>query len=1231
MSKKTYTYDRMAEENRCPYCGAEWPADLELRFCGECGSKLGALSPQVADKERRTLTVLFADLSGFTAFADGRDPEDVEETVGALLGDLGDVVDDYGGYVDKYLGDAIMAVFGAPVAHEDDPSRAVRAALEMRDVLRAFNESRGEALSLSVGINTGDVLWSKLGGGDYTVTGDAVNVAKRLEAAAGEDAVLVSDAVRRRTGDRIRYSEGEAVAIEGRDNSVRTYRAGGIDAGGDGAGTAGRVDAPLVGRDDVLDGLLDRHGAPGPAFFAVTGPAGIGKSRLLDAFRERVESRSGTTVHVGHCGQHADLPLEPFGDVLLSRADAGRGDADAGRRVAETVQADLAAIDDPTRRENVAHLLAVSAGLAVPSARVTDLPPDRLRAESSRAWLTWLRELARDGPVVLQFEDLQWADEATLELLGTLRDGLADAADAVTLACSLRPEGTVPDGFEPVELSPLTEADAAAMAEAVLDGTVDGSVSAYLADQAGGNPYFLTELLRYLMDNDLLVETASGYALEGVDRADERVPETLEGLLVGRIDALQPGPKEALKGASVVGRRFWVDVLASVLERETDEAVEALTARGMARPRGESTLPGDTEYALEHALLRDAAYDLLPTATRTSLHGTVAATLADVVGEDAPSLAGRVASHFERAGEHRAAIEWYRRAGDHAGETYAQADAVEYYERGLSLAREHADDATVAALLGDLARVYETIGSVERAREVVREGLSVAPEDSRTACRLLGIQATVQNEHSEFERAARTAERQRDLAATLDAADREAEALHERGVIAKNRGAFDEAREYFTEGQSIAASLDDPGIETTIRKELGVVADLQGEYDRARDCLSGALERAREAGDRRVEGRCLNSLGVVEARQGNYGSAREYWGESLEIDREIGDRRNEATTLNNLGLAAREQGQYDRARDRWEASLARYRDIGDSKGEADVLNNLGLIARDRNAFGLAREYWTESLDRYREVGDRKGVAESLINLGPVVARQGEYDEGEALLSEGLDIARDIGDRLREAWSRHGLGEIERWRGDHERAREHYEASLGIARDLGSPKEERQALDGLGRLALASGDHERARERLDAAATVGEDEEAEPMPLARVRLARAQLALERGERATARERLGRVDDTVTELGATYWQGRCRQLRGEIAAADDDHALARKQFRAALERFETAGAPDDVLATLELLVDRCRADGDTAAAQELLDRAREALADAPDAVADEHREWVRDAAATLDDGP
>jgi class 3 adenylate cyclase/tetratricopeptide (TPR) repeat protein len=1073
----------------CPYCGTEWPAGLEMRFCGECGSKLGALSPEITGKERRTLTVLFADLSGFTSFSEGRDPETVEGVVDELLSELGEVVESYGGYVDKYLGDAVMAVFGAPEAHEDDPLRAVRTGLELCDVVGSFNDEHAESLSVSVGVNTGEVLWSQVGGGDYTVTGGAVNVAKRLEDTADPNAVLVSGGVGERVGDAVRCSRQEAVPVEGRESPVRAavVESVAVDRGPDGDPSE-KVggETPLCGRDAELATLLDRYDASEPSFLAVTGPAGIGKSRLRRAFQRRVTGRSDPAVlEAGHCSQHADVPLEPFGDVLLSRADVGRGDPGAGRRVVAAVRDDLSGSGTAQSwRETAAHLLAASVGLDVPETGLPELPAGQMEAATRRAWRSWLRALAGDRPVVLGIEDLQWADDATRDLLAGLQEDAtgdtAALAGPVTVVTTTRDAGAVPAGFETVALTPLAESDAPAVAEAVLDAPVGGELASFLHDQTGGNPYFLEELLRYLRATDLLETTADGYALAGRDAVE--VPETLDGLLVGRIDALPPGARETVKGASVVGRRFWTGHLAATLDRDVDRPVGTLTDRGMVTPREESTLPDDEELAFEHDLLRDAAYGLLPESTRVELHGGVATELVDAVDGEGTVLASRIAHHCEQAEQYGRAVEWYRRAGDGAAETYAGEDAISHYERAITLAREHgvADDATVAGIYAAVGHVRQKRGAYESALEAVAQGTAAAPEKSREHCRLLGVEGDVNTELSNFEETRNSARKQRELAAEIGARDLEAKATKQLGLTAEYRGEYDRAREYYERALDVVGETDDPTREAGILDGLGVVAHRQGEYDRAQEYLGRALGITQDTGNRFSEKAILNDLGLVAMNRGEYDRAREYYEEALDIAREIGDRRGEAVVVHNLGEIAGDRGAYGRARERYERSLAIERELGNRHGEAISLRNLGDVAVELGEYDRARECYEQGLAIAEDLDSTDTTAECLHGLGALAREQGSPDAAGRYLDRALALREEIGDRRGAALTRLEAGRLALARDDVGAARECVERARETLEDVGASHAVAESQHLRGRVAARAGSTAEAREHWRAA-------------------------------------------------------------------------------------------------------------------------------------------------------
>ncbi|MCE9582601.1 MAG: adenylate/guanylate cyclase domain-containing protein [Planctomycetes bacterium] len=334
------------------------------------------------NRERRVVTVLFSDLAGFTRMSESLDPEEIADTVDALFNRFRPLIEREGGTIDKFIGDAVMAVFGAPVAHRDDPARAVRAGLAMQREIVAFNAARGVDLRMRVGIATGEALWGSVAGARDSAMGDAVNVAQRMESSAVPGSVRVSRSTERAARGNFEFAAEGTVAVKGREAPVEAFA-----VKGEAAAPALEADSPMVGRADELARLTAAIETGKGGFFVLSGEAGTGKSRLAQEFRRVAEAREGVWVAAGRALEAVKLPLVAFGDI-------GAGNI-AGSLAA--------AISDPVERENIAHLIAISLGGTVPGARVANLDVARMADEMRRAWALWI---GARSPAVLIVEDL---------------------------------------------------------------------------------------------------------------------------------------------------------------------------------------------------------------------------------------------------------------------------------------------------------------------------------------------------------------------------------------------------------------------------------------------------------------------------------------------------------------------------------------------------------------------------------------------------------------------------------------------------------------------------------------------------------------------------------------------------------------------------------------------------------------------------------------------------------
>ncbi len=568
-----------------------------------------------AATERRILTVLFSDLSGFTSLSEQMDPEDVTEIIDALFRLLRGAIEAQGGTVDKFIGDAVMAVFGAPSAHADDPLRAVRAGLAMQAAVAAFNRERGLSLALRIGINTGEALWGSVAGDRPTAMGDAVNVAQRMESAARPGSVLVTRAVERATFRSIEYRFSADVLPKGRTEAVKTYEAVAVKASAEAPGGG------FFGREAELARLVERHASGKGVFVLIEGEGGIGKTRLAAELLAKAGASSWTAT--GRAPEGGKAPLGALADLVRHAAGAEPPAA----WLAKTLPADL----DPADREIRAQLMALSIGAGAAGDRLAGLDPARAADETRNAWVDWLR--AR-SPAALCLDDMEHADPALLALLASLPPRLAGTP--VTILLTSRRGLETPAGFEKVELGPLEPEALSALAADALGRPAAAELCAFLRERTGGSPFYAAQLARWL-DNEGFLEGEPAR----LGKRPEKLPDGLQALLVARLDTLDASPRDVVKTASVLGRSFWRGVLSELSGREASLDVAAAEREDVVEPRPASLLPGDAEYAFRQALLQEAAYSLLTKKDRSRLHGAAAAALSSRAGRPAKSLAAR--------------------------------------------------------------------------------------------------------------------------------------------------------------------------------------------------------------------------------------------------------------------------------------------------------------------------------------------------------------------------------------------------------------------------------------------------------------------------------------------------------------------------------------------------------------------------------------------------------------
>jgi class 3 adenylate cyclase/tetratricopeptide (TPR) repeat protein len=678
-------------------------------------------------EERKVVTVLFCDLVGSTSRADGADPEDVLATLGPYHGRLRDELERYGATVEKFIGDAVMAVFGAPVAHEDDAERAVCAGLRILEAMEELNaEQPGLDLEVRVGIATGEVMVSLAARpeiGQHFVAGDVVNVAARLQHAAPPGAVVVGGLTQRLTRDRVGYEGLSPVAVRGKREPLELWRAVGIRARA-GAGIAWPSPTLFVGRQAELvalqSALRRATWEPGVQLVTITGEPGVGKSRLVREFHAWVTEQPDLVGwRQGRCLPYGEgISFWALGEVVKAQAGILESDDEAAARekLASVIDA-IAPVDED--RAWLRSRLGPLVGLTDPSG--TGGQP-RSQQETFTAWRLFLEAVAHDRPLVVVVEDVHWADPALLEFLEHLVAWSEGAP--ILVVVTARPEvyerspawGGGRRNATTVALGPLTATETGQLLAVLLAEVVlPAEMRTALAERAGGNPLYAEQFARLIVDRGLL---AKGGAEPGLVSAEKLpLPDTLAALIAGRLDGLPAGRKALLADAAVLGRVFWSGGVVAVGDR--GEADVRLALRDLARAEFVRRVPMSSvahqeEYSFWHALLRDVAYGSLPRKVRAAKHLAAARWLEKLAGARVADYAELLAYHYQTALE----------CTEDAGDKTRAAELAEPTARYLVIAGDRAFDLAAATAPAHYRRALDLIpaGSPARGAVLVKHG-----------------------------------------------------------------------------------------------------------------------------------------------------------------------------------------------------------------------------------------------------------------------------------------------------------------------------------------------------------------------------------------------------------------------------------------------------------------------------------------------------------------------------
>lgn len=961
----------------CPSCGASAPAGA--RYCPACATPVAGAQPE----ERRIVTVLFADLVGFTTLSEHLDPEQVKRLVDHCFERLVDVVEEFGGVVDKLMGDGMLALFGAPVAHEDDPARAVHAALRMQQVLADSDTAMaaGAAVQMRVGINTGEVLVGTLAGTDYTAMGDVVNTASRLQAAAPAGGVLVGRATYGLTSHSFRYEPHGRVRAKGREQAVDSWLA--VAPTALPGARRRRSDLPLVGRDTELalaeSALALTTDTRRSVLLHLVGESGVGKTRLVDEVTRRLKSDRSAAVLRGACVPYGETNVWlPLASAIADHLDIDVADppdvvrATTLRRTVDLLGSPAATLPAGPAGPAPAVALEVAAPAGPPTIAVTPprhdeverivdvivhllgiaSPIDRLDASTARGLIhdgltSLLAARADHGPLVLSIDDLHWADQAVLDLLEHLVHALARHDFALITATRPAAEHEWPPRVErttvvSLTLQPLSRADSERLARTVAgDEHLDDSRLAALYDRSGGNPLFLIELMALTEGGGL-----------------HELPDSLRSLIAARLDRLTVDQRQMLENAAVLGTAGRVTALeqfaAGLQQQFVDGTLLELDELGLLEVHG-------SRWEFRSDSVRDAAYQTLTKTARAVRHAKVAEAIDSV-----PGLADDRAHHLAAAAElvqeigqvtdvpadiARQALDALRSAADRAVEGGSLRMAMRHASRALHLVEAAgADDDVIAHLYlvrgtagverRDVDTAAADIDSLQR--------LAISRDDPlllAQAHRLRGMLA-----HG----AGRADEARRELGAAIELLRREdrpetlARALRERGFIEMFGGSLKDAEWFFGEADQLYRTLgDDRGL-ALIEQHRAWIALSSGDLDTAHQRLTHAATALGQLGDRTGVAWAYGLLAFVEFFERHFDRA-ESLADTVRNEAEV---RGDAWAVGMMDALLAQlrlwRGALDEAHALAERARARFKRLNDQYG---LVHALGALLRAQVALG----------------------------------------------------------------------------------------------------------------------------------------------------------------------------------------------------------------------------------------------------------------------------------------
>jgi predicted ATPase/class 3 adenylate cyclase len=1073
---------------KCASCDGE--VGVWMAFCPYCGAKAGESVRQGGEEsDVRLATVLFGDVKGFTAMSERIAPEEVTDIMNRCFEVLSEPIVRYGGTIDKFVGDAIMARFGAPQAHEDDPVRAVHAALEMQEALKQFaadlEAERGFSLAMRIGINTGQVLAGQVGSSalkQFTLMGNTVNLASRLEHEAEPGYALVGETTYRLSRHAFEYRAMPPMEIRGQSEPINAFVPLRPKATTSGARTqAGERRLGLVGRHselEQLDGFLGEALEGQGRLVAITADPGIGKSRLVEEFWQGHREEGLTRVYASAQSFGQTMPYSFLSGFIRSLVF---GDMDDTDPAPEELRDQLIALLPEQTVNDAVALLGDVLGIAVEVA--ADVA--HLEARSRQGLLTnvlkaVLAARSMQHPLILVLEDVHWADSASVDVLDKILSGIQNMQ--VLVLMTHRPRFSHPWSgmgfYRQVNLQELPIEDAVELLREFF-GSYDfpAGVSERVVAKAGGNPFFLEQILNNLVSSGVIVEQ-NGTWVPTRDVESIEVPDTIHGILQARVDQIPRPTRAVLEVAAVIGRIFAYRLLEAVADSRTGlpDHLDALQRQDFVSEK--SILP-ELEYMFTNSLTQDVVYNSVLEARRKVLHEKVAQAIESLGITMSAEQLPLLAVHYEKTANREKALEYALAAAERSRELYANQDAITHYLQVLEIVEEDPSryGDRMLEVLESLGDLYELIAEFKEAEDYYKRATDAteAPSDGARLLRKLGELAEMSGRYAEASSYYREAE---DALSEVDDPAERVQIYLALARMDRSRGALDTAAQICLRALSLAGKVGD-AVSAHLYFELGEVERERGHLRSASGYLQAASSVWEQMGALEKQALVNTALADVSYNRGELADALSYYQKALETQQRVLDRQGMATTLFGIGRAVLALGDDTAAIERFNEAMSIAREIGAQLLVANCMLQIGMIYLERGDVPEAERLIMGgramdglrvrgAYDEFKKMRNWRGAAYALGAEARVRAIQGRMEDARKALRRTQNLAAEMNDPWLQTLVDVGTAELEESAGDLEAAAEHAAAAVSRARDLSDPRTVARAERILGRVRARQG-------------------------------------------------------------------------------------------------------------------------------------------------------------------